>query len=74
MTTALEVQITESTSSSEELECNLCKRSTPKDDVFPLGTQDPLNQIVAVILACRGCFVSNISLDLRRAIYALWDV
>ena len=58
----------------EKVDCNLCKRSTPRDDIFPVGTQDPLNQVVAMLLLCRGCFVVNTSLDLRRLLFELWDV
>ena len=57
-----------------EVECNMCKRSTPREDIFPVGTQDPLNRIVAMLFLCRGCFVTNVTLDMRRLMFELWDV
>lgn len=69
-----EVEVNFSTTIPETVECNMCKRSTPREDIFPLGTQDPLNRVVAMLLFCRGCFVMNTSLDMRRLLFELWDV
>lgn len=68
------VEVSFTTVIPEKVDCNLCKRSTPREDIFPLGTQDPLNRVVAILLICRGCFVMNTSLDLRRLLFELWDV
>jgi len=68
------VEVEFSTCIPETVECNMCKRSTPRADIFPIGTQDPLNRIVAMLLLCRGCFVMNITLDMRRLMFELWDV
>jgi hypothetical protein len=72
--TNTEVEVNFSTTIPETVECNMCKRSTPREDIFPLGTQDPLNRVVAILFFCRGCFVMNTSLDMRRLLFELWDV
>lgn len=74
-TTEIEVQITESTSQGVEgYNCNLCEKRQIPEDIFPLGTQDPVTKTLALVFVCRTCFVGNISLELRRAIYKLWDI
>lgn len=56
----------------EKLECDICKGTFLKEDVFLIGIQDPVNNSVALLRVCRIDFVMHTTLTLRIILDKHW--